>query len=175
SNGAGSYNSNSADPTMSRTTTRVLSGLRLDYNNSVNCYVMVRNVSTTSTDSVTLKWTTADGTSAPAPTSFSIGPSTQKLVEWDAYQYLNSGAVTTGVVTVSWTGNSADIVAGACSESGSNGLAIAAPSLEPDPGDGNQLVGTFFQIDPVTGDEVVLTNVSTNTVQAGGVLLVAGV
>ena len=149
------------DPTLYTSTSRVLSGMRMDYDSATNCYVTVRNVSFTNSDTVMLKWCTTDGSAAPAPQSVTLAPGTQTLIGWDASQYLSIGTSLTGVVMMTYTGNPGDIVADGWCESTTTGFAMPAASVAPNPSDGSHLIGEYFSVDVDTPGELADVRVAS--------------
>ncbi|MGH9764118.1 MAG: hypothetical protein ACREAC_25055, partial [Blastocatellia bacterium] len=135
--------------------------------------MIIRNVSFTNSDTVMLKWCTTDGSAAPAPQNVTLAPGTQTLIGWDASQYLSAGTSLTGVVMMTYTGNPGDIVADGCCESTTTGFAMPAASVAPNPSDGSHLIGEYFSVDLDTPGELVMTNVSSSTINAGAVLHLA--
>lgn len=154
------------DPMKSANTTKVANALKLEYDAAVTPRIMVCNASSTDTRTVTANFQTDSGVSVPSQ-QVTLGPGQQKMLVVDPRQVLAAHQTAMTDVRLSYSGNTSDIVAGAVSMSAAEDWMSGARFVEPNAGDGRQLMSPFFRVDPRTGGFVQISNLGTTTVKAG--------
>ncbi|MCI0489969.1 MAG: IPT/TIG domain-containing protein [Blastocatellia bacterium] len=160
------FSSSFVDPSLSTNTTKVASTLKLDYDTGLTPCVMICNTSDTETREVTAVFETDNGVVIPSR-QVTLGPKEQRLIELDPHELLSPGQSAMADVRLNYTGEGKDIMAGAVSMSAEEGCAITARFVEPDAGDGQQLMSPFFKMDARTEGIVQISNLGTSHVRAG--------
>jgi len=154
------------DPATCTQTTRAASTLKLDYNMNLNAYVMVCNLSSTTSHAVTAIFQTNNGVVIPSQ-QLTLAAGQQSLIQLNAQQLLTAGQSTMADVRLSFSGSPSDIVAGACSMSYTTSCAFAAHFVEAKPSDGRRLTSPFFKFDQRNSGIVQVSNMSATAIKAG--------
>jgi hypothetical protein len=154
------------DAKKSVNTTKVATGLKLDYDAGVRPCVMVCNASTTDTRMVTANFQSDTGVNIPTQ-QVTLLPGEQRMLELDATAILSPHQSTMADVRLTYSGNGSDIIAGAVSMSAAGDSVIGARLVEPSAGDGQQLMSPFFKVDARTPGMVQISNLGSTNIRAG--------
>jgi len=160
------------DPAGCTQTTRAASTLKLDYNMNLNAYVMVCNLSSTTSHTITANFQTNNGVVIPSQ-QLTLAGGQQSLIQLNAGQLLTAGQSTMADVRLVFTGNPSDVMAGACSMSSASSCAFAAHFVEAKSSDGQRLTSPFFKFDQRNSGIVQVSNMSAAPVKAGVSMMLA--
>lgn len=160
------------DPAMSASTTKVAQAVMLDYNNSENAYLMVRNMSALNSRTVTASFKTSNGVVIP-PVQVTIAAGAQQMISLNGRQLLSPGASTVADVRLSYIGSPSDIVAAGCSITANEDRAVAVKFVEPATGDGRRLMSPYFRFDEYVSGRVLVSNLGSSAIKAGARMVFA--
>lgn len=160
------------DPAMSVNTTKVAQTVKLDYNNSENAYLMVRNMSATNSRTVTASFNTSNGITLPS-VQVTVAPGAQQMITLDARQILKPGISTVADVRLTYAGSPSDIAAAGCSMSATTGRAVAMKFKEASVNDGRRLTSPYFRFDEDVSGVVLVSNLGTSSIKVGARMVFA--